>query len=445
MDDIEPNKGKMLIQPTFNVYRSSSQEMESGDRFNIIFCGDLFINTCKEKDESNVEQRFGDTLKAILSSADISVLNLEAPLTYSKNSIKKSGPTLKMKPSVGESLHRIGFTGFTLANNHIMDFGCVGLTDTLKFAEKCGVKTCGAGPDIVNAVKPMIFESPSGFKIGIFSFCEQEFGATKDNAPGSAWISHPLILTTIRQYRAYIDFIIVAAHGGLEYVPFSPLDRQSQLRQLIDAGADIVIGHHPHVPQGWEKYNDKIIFYSLGNFIFDYLGKDKHPKSNWGYMVHVIFNKNQLSSVNLILTEQRSCIVDVIEDESKSGLHYRHLLHLSNIIGDSAIYEKYWQDLAVRLYFERYAPRLKRTLLHPFSFEGLLSLFMSIKPRTNRSHEDNFQSQLKQNNRVLLNLFRNESHRSAICKALSVLGEQEKDLTNTDISEDLDKLLTEVR
>ena len=246
--------------------------MKKGDNTpgtSMLICGDLFLDERNNDTYADRENKFGDTVKDLIKNTNISLVNLESPAALSSDKITKSGPALRMDPQVLSIIKQTGFEGVTLANNHIMDVGPDGLFDTISYAKSLGLRTCGAGKNIHDAIQPIIFLRPDGLRIAVFSFCEQEFGVADENSPGSAWISHPSVIPEIKKCRDCADFILIIAHGGLELVPLSPLERQTQLRNFIDAGADMVIGHHPHVAQGWENYQGRYIFYSLGNFIFD--------------------------------------------------------------------------------------------------------------------------------------------------------------------------------
>lgn len=395
----------------------------------MLICGDLFINTTTTYDNwKNITNKFNQDIISLIQNADVSLVNLEAPATLSSNKILKSGPALQMKPHILSTISQIGFNGVTLANNHIMDFGAEGLMDTLSGANGFGLLTCGAGANIHEAIQPIIIQRSDGLKIFVFSFCEKEFGISDNNSPGSAWISHPLVLSQIDKCRPSADFIIVIAHGGLEYLPLPPPERQALFHQFIDAGADMIVGHHPHVPQGWEKYKGKYIFFSTGNFIFDKLGGAHRPETEWGFMVQLHFDSKKIVDIKLILTENKEGQVKLIEDESLLEKRILYLNALSDIVQHPELYCQYWQEMVIRLYYDQYIYLFARHIFihHFITVLNIIRRYLRRNPTY-----PNLMIGTKEINTydlVLLNLIRNESHHWAIRRALSIITMQEPDL-----------------
>lgn len=407
----------------------------------MLICGDFFVNTATTtNDWKNIANKFDEDIIFLIRNADISLVNLESPATLSSNKIQKSGPSLRMNPYILSNIRRIGFNGVTLANNHIMDFGPKGLMDTLSAAKALGLLTCGAGLNNHEAIQPMITERPDGLKIFVLSFCEKEFGVSDKSTPGSAWISHPSALSKVEECRDFADFILVIAHGGLEHIPLSPPERQAQLRQFIDAGADMVIGHHPHVPQGWEKYNGRYIFHSIGNFIFDDRGGPNYPETEWGFMIQLRFDSSKIIDIGLILTENKKGVVKLMADESSLKNKIEYLNFLSNILQNPELYYQYWQEMAIRRYYDQYA-HLISPLLFP---ERFIAVFNRIRryfgknpiyPRVTTDPKEIHVRDL-----AFLNIIRNESHSWAIRRALSIITLQEPDLRFSDTKYQIDQL-----
>jgi len=417
--------------------------MKKGD-FNpstsMLICGDLFFDERNDYNFKDIENKFKDNVKDIIKNADISLVNLESPTTLSCNKIFKSGPALRMNPLILSIIKQTGFDGVTLANNHIMDLGPEGLFDTISSAKSLGLLTCGAGKNIHEAIQPIIFQRPDGLRIAVFSFCEKEFGVADENSPGSAWISHPFALLEIKKYRDSADFILIIAHGGLELVPLSPLERQTQLRNFIEAGADMVIGHHPHVPQGWENYQGKYIFYSQGNFIFDTYREVHQPGTDWGFVVQLQFDSKSIVGIDLFLTEQTCGIVQLMENGFYLNNRIEYLNELSKIVQEPELYLKYWQEIAIRRYNEQYIHRLSSC----FFLQLFNKLFNVIRKYLGRSpsYDTVINSKaIRIDDLALLNIIRNESHSWTIKRALSLITMQELDMRCIDTKPNIDKLL----
>jgi poly-gamma-glutamate synthesis protein (capsule biosynthesis protein) len=164
------------------------------------------------------------------------------------------------------------FDAVSLANNHTGDFGKGALVEEMERLARAGVRYFGGGRNLREAHAPLIVEK-KGVRIALLGYNEfrpRAFEAGPET-PGVAWSDDDQVVADLKAVRASgrADVVITFMHWGREY-QFQPNDRQRSLaRLMIDSGADIVIGGHPHVTEGAEYYKDKLIVYSLGNFVFD--------------------------------------------------------------------------------------------------------------------------------------------------------------------------------
>ncbi len=204
-----------------------------------------------------------------LKKGDITLVNLEAPLTRRGKEYTDKKYRFRVNPKAAGALKKSGITAVTLANNHIMDFGEEGLADTIRLLDEQGIEHVGAGVNLAAARKPLI-KDIRGTKVGILGYSlvmPVEFWAG-EKRPGTAPLREKLLLEDIAKLKKQVSILIVTVHWGEEgktrLRPYQP----RFARMMIDAGADAVIGHHPHILQGAEKYKRGIIFYSLGNFAF---------------------------------------------------------------------------------------------------------------------------------------------------------------------------------
>lgn len=206
---------------------------------------------------------------ATLRQGDIVIGNLEAPIAVSGEEFTAKKFRFRLSPKAAPALKNAGFTHLTLANNHILDFGAEGLRQTREALERHGLAFAGAGPDLATA-KSAWLTDVKGVRIAFLSYSlvyPEDFFAGKaraGTAPGLA----ALFTTDIRQAKATADYVIVSFHWGGEGLDTPKAYQKTVGRQAIDAGADIILGHHPHVLQGVEYYCGGVIFYSLGNFAF---------------------------------------------------------------------------------------------------------------------------------------------------------------------------------
>jgi poly-gamma-glutamate synthesis protein (capsule biosynthesis protein) len=203
-----------------------------------------------------------------LESADITIANLEAPFTIAGEAFEKTY-SFKIPPEYAAGIATSGIDVVTLANNHIMDFGVEGLISTITTLDSFGVFHCGAGKNINEANMPAIVVS-NGKKVAFFGYSmtfPAEFYASETSA-GTAYPEPELLKNTLTVWDKFTDFMIVSFHWSAEKRDF-PKEYQIEFARLaIDHGADLVIGHHPHVLQGFELYKNRLIAYSLGNYVF---------------------------------------------------------------------------------------------------------------------------------------------------------------------------------
>lgn len=213
-----------------------------------------------------------DSTRAVLSQSHLTFGNLESPFTKTGQKFDKKF-NFKVPPEYAVGLINAGFDVVTLANNHILDYGIEGLKNTLTVLDSLGLAYCGAGLTLEQAQKPAIIER-NGYKIALLGYSmtfPEEFWATRSRG-GTNYPTN--ITSNIQQADSLADFIVVTFHWGAESKNY-PKDYQKFYAHLaIDHGADLVLGHHPHVLQGLEIYKNRLIAYSLGNFSFSsYSGK----------------------------------------------------------------------------------------------------------------------------------------------------------------------------
>ena len=223
-------------------------------------------------------------------NADAVVVNLEDPLTTSSNNLKHTVP-LKANPIYTHVLKDNNVVVTCLANNHIMDYGNTGLTDTINALKTNGINYTGAGENLDQATQP-VYLNIKGRKIAILNFMDNssfteflpsEMPAATINGPGYAPADWNIIKQRIDESKNNSDVTVVVFHYGNEYST-TPNPSQIDLsHKCIDEGADMVIGSHPHVIQEIESYKGKPIFYSLGNFVFD----QSNPATHSSLMVEM--------------------------------------------------------------------------------------------------------------------------------------------------------------
>lgn len=186
------------------------------------------------------------------------------------------------------SLKKAGISCVSLANNHVYDYGREGLSDTLQHLASNDIRYFGAGMNRAEAFRAITLQA-GAVRVGLISrtfTCEAANRNMADHEPQAAELIRNDLLKKVQEERPEYGFLIIVLHTGYEYCFYPDHKDVIYFRQLIDAGADLVIGHHPHVYQGIEKYNKGLIAYSLGNFLFDTTGEDI-PETTMGFMLAV--------------------------------------------------------------------------------------------------------------------------------------------------------------
>jgi poly-gamma-glutamate synthesis protein (capsule biosynthesis protein) len=211
----------------------------------------------------------------LFHTSDVAMVNLECCVTTRGEPVAKPY-NFRMRPSYLGALKRGGITLLNLANNHIFDYGNEGLFDTIDYLDSAGVDHVGAGRNREEAHTPVYFEK-AGIKIGFMGYYEGgEAPAATANEPGVATRTVSAIRADIRRMkeRDGADFVILTFHWGVEKADTVEEWQRQFAHRAIRAGADLIVGHHPHVLQGIERYRGGVIAYSLGNFIFG--GNSRH-------------------------------------------------------------------------------------------------------------------------------------------------------------------------
>lgn len=277
-----------------------------GNRINktsLVFTGDIGFDKYMDhmwEDENLVS----DDAMAFLRSGDHLIVNVEGALSLKDKEKRDGGAgklTHSMDPAVADFLNKIGADIWNINNNHIMDAGPDGMKDTLSVAEKCGVKTIGAGMNIDEAKRPIIFSDAGG--IGILSVgYERACRKATVDEPGCLNFSDmEIIKEQIVAIKERCRWCVVVAHDGEEFTALpSPYTRDRYISYL-DMGADVVVAHHPHVPMNYETFTGddgktcKAIFYSLGNFIFDTDYQRSQYNTEYGLFLKLVFSNNEFS------------------------------------------------------------------------------------------------------------------------------------------------------
>lgn len=286
------------------------------EKASLVFTGDIGFDRYmygKWDDENLISKEILD----FLHSADHVITNVEGPIANAEQNTTLSGVQQLLHtidPKAVKVLKNMKADIWNICNNHIMDAGAYGIESTLKIANELGVQTIGAGMNIEEARKPVILNEAGG--IGMFGVGYQRACRKADNdKPGCySWSDLDEIQNSINEIKKNCRWCIVVAHAGEEFTPLpSPYTRE-RYNKFLEMGADIVIAHHPHVPMNFETVGDKIIFYSLGNFIFDTDYQRSQFNTDIGLLIKLNFTENEFSFEPMGLKIERG-IEHIVKDK----------------------------------------------------------------------------------------------------------------------------------
>jgi poly-gamma-glutamate capsule biosynthesis protein CapA/YwtB (metallophosphatase superfamily) len=217
----------------------------------LLFVGDIMLSRAvgarmqATNDWGYPFRKIADTLRA----ADLAIGNLECPVSEGgKNQYHLY--SFRADPKTPAGLNEAGFGVVSLANNHMYDWGAPALLDTVRRVREAGVRTVGAGQNDLEAHYPLVVDL-AGVRLAFLAYVDVEpkNAAAGPDRPGVAWLDAERVLADIRFARSLADVLVVLPHWGIEYAKLPSRSQVALAHQMIDAGADLVIGGHPHVIQ----------------------------------------------------------------------------------------------------------------------------------------------------------------------------------------------------
>ena len=309
-----------------NIYVKESKA-ESGDDVTITFAGDILFDSsysvmAKLKENGGeIASGIDPALIDIMKASDIMMLNNEFPYSYGGTPTEGKTYTFRADPSTARYLVDMDVDVVSLANNHAYDYGEQAFLDTLSTLDGVGIPYVGAGHNINEASAP-VFYIVNNTKIGILSATQIEKGdypdtkgATEDR-PGvfRCW-KNKALLDKIEETKQKCDFLIVYIHWGTESTTDIDWAQQEQTPQMVNAGADLIIGDHPHVLQPISVMNGVPIVYSLGNFWFN-------SKEIDTCMVQATIGESGLKSLKFIPALQSGCRTKLLAGDEAMRVIY---------------------------------------------------------------------------------------------------------------------------
>lgn len=347
---------------------------------------------------------FADDLRQMLQKESLNVVNVEAPVRLgAATGIEKVGPCLSHDEGMPCTLEKHGFNVITMANNHAMDFGAESLLHTISLFKNSTVVGAGAWDE---AYKVKVVEA-GGKKTGFLGLTHNEFGVLDGEShqkAGTAWMLHPCVSRLIVSAKKKVDYLFVLPHAGVEHEAYPLPELRTLYMEFVELGADGVFASHPHIPQGWEFYREKPIFYSLGNFCLDPVEKRERPFLKYGLLISLSIQDSKIDvNVHYTKYDHERKTAGLTTDE----FIVKHIEQVNEVMQDEKRYlaevdaycecilNESWVSFARSGYFEydtkRFVKQIVRNMLG---------------------------KQEKPNPNYLINTMRCESHRWAILRAL---------------------------
>jgi poly-gamma-glutamate capsule biosynthesis protein CapA/YwtB (metallophosphatase superfamily) len=270
----------------------------SQPRTRIIFGGDIMLSRFVGQlahERHDPASPFRD-LAPVLASADIAFANLESPFS-DRGRIFDGRMVFKAEPDMISGLQLAGIDVVSTANNHARDCGRRGVEFTLDWLSKHGIAAAGSGETAQAAHQGIVLQR-NGVKFGFLAYTyDQSNGNHRDTDDRVAVMDLDRMRRDVEDLKKRVDVAIVSMHAGIEYSP-RPNQQQTEFAHAaIETGAAIVAGHHPHVVEPWERYRGGVIFYSLGNLVFDQF---QRAETQHGVLGEVVFRGTSIERARVI-------------------------------------------------------------------------------------------------------------------------------------------------
>lgn len=287
-----------------------------------------------------LDKKFYSEISKFIEKANFNIINFETVIDNKAREFYKGAVRLIDDIKILNSLQSLKPLLACLANNHILDNGIEGLNSTIQSLKGKKINITGADFLLQNIYKPFSINQNNN-NISIINCAEGEEANEKyNNHKGAADIESFRIIDEIRRAKRKDIFVIVIAHAGVEFIPTPPPHIKDLYHTFVDVGADLIIGHHPHVPQGVEVYKNSPIFYSLGNFgIYRPRSRQKEKE---GYFLNITIANSKSKRIQIIPYEISFDGIK-IRNRENFDIFKQEFEYISKLIGNSKSVNEIWQ------------------------------------------------------------------------------------------------------
>lgn len=284
----------------------------------MFFTGDVMIQRCTDiYDNQGINGIISEYLEQEMLDADMTMINNEFPFSNGGSQHPDKQFTFRVDPKYVSMLHDMGVDVASLANNHALDFGTEALLDTFTTFDNAGIPYVGAG-ETKERAEEAIYVDAGGRTIGVLSASRViPVGSwnIESRQPGLfCTYDSTRLVQRIKEVEQECDYVVVFVHWGIERNPLPEEYQHNLAKQYIDAGADLVIGNHAHVPQGIEYYKGVPIVYCMGNFIFN-------PDMIDTYVLKAVWDAEGNTSLQVIPVDTKSYYTSELPDEEAQAFY----------------------------------------------------------------------------------------------------------------------------
>lgn len=300
----------------------------------IVFTGDIsFSGFFSGRENENI---LSDEILEYIKTADCSVVNMESPVTDEEVSRKERLSHRCSGAALDYIIRTFKSPVVSYANNHIMDYGVKGFLDSLDAAQSRGLEYIGAGRNLMRAAEYAVLGEE--IKVAVMAVQYKNELTASEETPGPLHeFEKKLIRKQIRRMKTEADYAVIVYHGGNEFLHAPMPYIRRTLKQYLAWGCDAVVAHHPHVVQGYEQFGDKMIFYSLGNFIFDTEYQRMQDYTDRGIILGMDFTDEGIS------WDVKPCVLDRDSMTIKEGDDDPHFIDIAG-----TCYRRLWCSESLR-------------------------------------------------------------------------------------------------
>lgn len=321
-EDIADHVGNVETESSESILEEQDTELDEteiseGD-FTMFFTGDIMLeNSLTKYDEQGINGLISEYLEEEMVSADMTVINHEFPFSTRGEQAPDKQFTFRVNPRYVSALQDMGVDVASLANNHALDFGQDALLDTFTTLDDAGIPYVGAG-ETKERAEEAIYVEANGRKVGVLSASRvipvHTWNITSSQPGLFCTYDSTRLVERIKEIETECDYVVVFVHWGIERETYPEEYQRELAKQYIDAGADLVVGNHAHVPQGIEYYNGVPIVYCLGNYIFN-------PNMVDTYALKVVWDVEGTTQLQIIPVGTSNSLTSELTGEDKQTFY----------------------------------------------------------------------------------------------------------------------------